>query len=200
MEKVALLFCIILTGFLSRAQEMTSKSKHEIDISYYSTDIGSNISVEFNKNIKRHTFIIGIKCHLNHYIKSTGSTGYVYHKQFFAESPQQFIGFTLGYEYHLKDINPYVSPYLLFNCQYANMKTKYRYNENTGLLGTTWTQGPYMALENTIGFGLSIKLNERFSLNQSGGIGAGFFQHQVTNRWDFEPMYQLRIGLSIKLN
>ena len=202
MKKIVLLFSIIFTGFLTKAQDVTSKPKNEIDISYYSTHIGSNISAEFNKNIKKHTFIIGVKCHLNHYVQPTGPVGYVYRKQFIAETPQQFIGLTLGYEYHLKDINPYVSPYLFFNSQYANMKTKYRTSENTtnGLLFETWTQGPYIALENTIGIGLSVKLNERFSLNQSGGIGAAFFKEQATNRWDFEGMYQWRAGLSVKIN
>ncbi|MFN8116633.1 MAG: hypothetical protein U0W65_11000 [Bacteroidia bacterium] len=202
MKKVVLFFSIIVTGFLSKAQDLTTKPKNEIDISYYSTDIGSNISAEFNKNIKKHTFIVGVKCHLNHYVQPTGPTGYVYRKQFIAETPQQFIGFTLGYEYHFKDINPYVSPYFLFNSQYAKMKTKYRTAENTtnGLLIDSWTQGPYIALENTVGLGLSVKLNERFSLNQSGGIGASFFQHQETSRWDFEPMFQWRAGISVKLN
>jgi len=202
MKKNVLFFSIILTSFLSKAQDVTSKSKNEIDISYYSTDIGSNIAFEYNKNVKKHTFIIGVKCHLNHYIEPTGPVGNFYHKQFYADNFTQYIGATLGYEYHLKDINPYVSPYLLFNSQYANMKTKYRTSENTnnGVLFETWTGGPYIALENTIGVGLSIKLNERFSLNQSAGIGSAFFLEQSNHKWDYEIMYQWRAGISVKLN
>lgn len=202
MKKIVLFFSIILTGFLSQAQDLPNKPKNEIDISYYSTHIGSNIAIEYNKNIKKHTFIIGVKCHLNHYIEPTGPYGYVYHKQFHADNFTQFIGATLGYEYHLKDINPYVSPYLLFNSQYANMKTKYRTAENTnnGVLIKTRTEGPFIALENTIGVGLSIKLNERFSLNQSVGIGSAFFLDQSTNTWGYDIMYQWRAGISVKLN
>ena len=202
MKKIVLLFSITLTAFLSKAQDVTSMSKNEIDISYYSTHIGSNIAVEYNKNIKKHTFIIGVKCHLNHYIEPTGPFGYAYFKQFHADNFAQYIGATLGYEYHLKDINPYVSPYLLFNSQYANMSTKHRNAEitNNGVLIITRTEGPYIALENTIGVGLSIKLNERFSLNQSAGIGSAFFLDQSIHRWDWSVMYQWRAGISVKLN
>ena len=203
MKKIVLFFSMIVTGFLSKAQDLTNKPKNEIDISYYSTDIGSNISAEYNKNVKKHTFIIGVKCHLNKYIEATGTTGYVYHKQFYADNVTQYIGATIGYEYHLKDINPYVSPYLLFNSQYANMKTKYRTtsdNATSGTLTQTWTDGPYHVFENTIGIGLTIKLNERFSLNQSAGIGGAFFLKQFTHKWDWEMMYQWRAGISVKLN
>lgn len=202
MIKNILFCCIILISFLSKGQDLPNKPKNEIDISYYSTHIGSNISVEYNKNVKKHTFIIGVKCHLNHYIEPTGPFGYTYFKQFYADNFTQFIGATLGYKYHLKDINPYVSPYLLFNSQYANMKTKYRNAENTnnGILINTRTEGPFIALENTIGVGLSIKLNERFSLNQSVGIGSAFILDQSSHRWNWEIMYQWRAGISVKLN
>lgn len=204
MRKLVLLSTLILTSIVSYAQNAKVISKNELDISYYSTDIGSNISAEFNKNIKKHTFIIGLKCHMNHYIKPIGLTGgYKYHKQFNAENFSDYIGATIGYEYHLKDINPYVSPYLLFNSQYANMKTKYRNiseNANGYNITTTSTDGPFTVLENTIGFGLSIKLNDRFSLNQSGGIGTAFFQKKSLHTWDWEMMYQFRAGISVKLN
>lgn len=204
MKTFILFISIFLTGFLSNAQEVTSKPKSELDVSYYSTDIGHNISVEYNKNVKKHTFIIGLKCHLNQYIPINGPLGgYAYHKQFYADNFMQYFGASVGYEYHLKDINPYVSPYLLFNSQYANMKTKYRSsseNITTGVVIHTMTDGPFVALENTIGVGLSIKLNDRFSLNQSAGIGSAFFLQQSTHRWDWEMMYQWRMGISVKLN
>ena len=201
MKTFIMFISIIFTGLLSNAQEVTSKSKNELDVSYYSTDIGHNISVEFNKNIKKHTFLIGLKCHLNQYIEITGPFGYAYHKQFYADNFMQYFGATVGYEYHLKDINPYVSPYILFNSQCAKMKTKHRMVLDNTLLVQTTTDGPFIALENTIGAGLSIKLNNRFSLNQSAGIGTAFFIKQSTPSYRaWEMMYQWRAGISVKLN
>lgn len=199
MRKITILFIIFLVSNLSKAQDKIVKSKDEIDVSYYSTHIGSNVSVEYNKNVKKHSFILGLKYHLNYYIKPTENGGYVYFKQFYAHNFAERFGASLGYEYHLKDINPYVSPYLLFNSQFVKMKTLYR-TISQNVITEIWTDGPFVASENTIGLGLSIKLNDRFNLNQSAGIGSAFFLKNGSKKWDWEVMYQWRAGISIKLN
>src|SRR4051812_38110123 len=209
MKKITLLLGAFFLGLSLNAQEIKTPQKNTLDVSYYSMGIGSNIAVEYNKNIKRSTFIIGIKCHLNHYIKDDG---YAYFKHFYAMEPAEFIGATLGYEYHFKDINPYVSPYLLFNSQYAHMHTKYRNDPIKGVSSPSYQSetiiaGPFSALETTIGAGLSIKLTDKISLNQSAGIGiAAFFPDNYKTSYNnyfysglWDPMYQWRIGFSYKL-
>ncbi len=205
---IILLFCICVS---MKAQEQKKKSSNEIDISYYNTPIGQNIAAEYNRNFGNHTLVIGIKYHLNHHVGITEglSNNDVYYKHFYARKFPDHVGFTLGYEYHLRDINPYVSPYLLYNLQYARMPTKHIRANNDSRYGYTYNQvyqGPFIALENTIGAGFSVKLTDRLSLNQSGGVNLPFFYNQypalnnMLPGWNFDGIsYQWRAGLTVRL-
>ncbi len=203
VKKMIFLVIFFSMGQFVIAQETVTSAKSELDISFYTTDIGKNIAVDFNKNFKNYSILIGIKSHINESITLSGQYGHLYHNQFFADNVMDYIGASLGCEYHLRNINPYVTPYVLFNVQFANMKTKYMAFSNKKPSGSEYiitSNGPFLVFENTIGLGLSIKLNERFSINESAGFGMAFFYNQHTQVWDYETMYQWRAGLSIKLN
>jgi|GEM_PF-4933076 hypothetical protein len=207
LSLIALFFC---SPALIHAQEALKKSLNEIDVSYYNTYIGQNIAAEYNRNFGKHTLVIGIKYHLNHNVGITEglSNNDVYRKHFYARKFPDHIGFSLGYEYHLKDINPYVSPYLLYNLQYARMPIKHVW-ASRGTYGYRYNQvyqGPFIALENTIGAGLSVKLTDWLSLNQSGGVNLPFFYNEaptlnyVLPGWNFDDIsYQWRAGLTLRL-
>lgn len=195
-------FLIVLLGIINqsaKSQNKEIKEKNSIDISYYNTHIGSNIAIEGNKNIKKHSLTLGLKYHLNHTIEPTQYGGNVYYKQFYAQRPLDCIGANVGYKYYLREINPYVIPYVLLNVQYASMKTKHIATYGNNHPTETFFNGPYHAFENTLGIGLSIKLNERFYLNQSGGLGVALFKQKTNSAWDYEMMGQWRVGVSIKL-
>jgi hypothetical protein len=214
MKKV-ILFFFITAGLSISAQEPKMKLNKSLDLSYYSTDVGTNICAEYNFNFEKQSLYIGVKCHINRYIKESG---YAYHHQFYADHPLEFIGVSLGYKYFLKDINPYVSPYIVYNFQYANLWTKNRFINDYGSQFVI-IDGPYHTIENCGGLGLKVKLTERLYLNQSAGIGVAMFYSQqprstsvnagvpsnqqrgsFTNNWAWEFMYQWRLGLSMKLN
>lgn len=205
---ITLLFC---APIFIKAQEAKKKSPHEIDVSYYNTHIGQNIAAEYNRNFGNHTLVIGIKYHLNHNVGITEglSNNDIYRKHFYARKFPDHIGFSLGYEYHLRDINPYVSPYLLYNLQYARMPTKHVWANRDSQYSYKYNQvyqGPFIALENTIGAGFSVKLTDWLSLNQSGGVNLPFFYNQspalnyVLPGWNFDGIsYQWRAGLTVSL-
>jgi len=205
---IILSFCVCIS---MKAQEQKKKSVNEIDISYYNTHIGQNIAAEYNRNFGKHTLVIGIKYHLNHNVGITQSLSNndTFRKHFYARKFPDHIGFSLGYEYHLRDINPYVSPYLLYNLQYARMPTKHLWANNESQYGYKYNQvyqGPFIALENTIGAGFSVKLTDRLSLNQSGGVNLPFFYNEapslnyVLPDWNFDGVsYQWRAGLTLSL-
>lgn len=188
--------------------------KNEVDVFYYSTHIGSNISIDYNRNFKNHSLIAGIKYHINPRIKPSAAMGdYAYYKKFYADNLARRLGITLGYEYHLKDINPFVSPYFFYNLQGSYMNVRRDWvNESAGQLTIEQYQsGPFFALENTTGAGLSIKLTGNLNLNQSAGIGAviliddgnpktiNTWQKNGNYNWTWEAMYLLRLGLTYKL-
>lgn len=211
---ITLLFC---APIFVKAQEekktvpQAQRAANEIDISYYNTHVGQNIAAEYNRNFGRHTLVVGIKYHLNHYVGVSSNLGNneVYRKHFYARKFSDFIGATLGYEYHIRDINPYVSPYLLYNLQYSRMPTKHFWAQETNGYHYRYNQvfsGPFIALENTIGAGLSIKLTKRLSLNQSGGVNLPFIYNEAPSLnymlpgWNFDGIsYQWRAGLTVSI-
>lgn len=204
MKKIILILCTFVQLILN-GQQQPKTASNELDISFYVTHIGRNFSLEYNRNINKHSFIIGIKCSTNDYAKPSE---YAFKNRFRPKKFTDYIGFSLGYEYHLKEINPYVKPYLLFNIQYAYMRTKRNNNSNYSNYYYTPTftySGHYFIFEPTIGAGLSIKLADRIALNQSGGIGgcfmrSNFEEYNYLNSLNFELMYQWRVGVSILLN
>jgi hypothetical protein len=214
---LVLLTLLICTPIFIRAQEtkktvpQAQRFVNEIDVSYYNTHIGSNIAMEYNRNFGKHTLVLGIKCHLNHDvgISSTPGNYETYRKHFYARKLTDYIGATLGYEYHLKNINPYVSPYVLYNLQYARMPVKHTWVDrdyNYGYRYNVIYDGPFIALENTIGAGFSVKLTDWLSLNQSGGVNLPFIYNQypelnnMLRGWNFDGIsYQWRAGLTVRL-
>jgi hypothetical protein len=200
--KKAILFFFITACISISAQEQKIKVNKSLDLSYYSTDVGTNICGEYNFNFESITFFIGLKCHINRYIKA--NTYLAYHHQFVATHPLEYIGGSLGFKIHFKEINPYVQAYFVYNAQYANLWTKYRNwdyytNEQSVIL-----DGPYHAIENTGGLGLTVKLTDKFYFNQSAGVGVALFNNQqpglFQDNWNWEFMYQWRLGISLKLN
>jgi hypothetical protein len=211
---ITFLFC---TSIFSLAQEQkkalpqVQRSVNEIDVSYYNSYVGHNIAVEYNRNFGKHTLVLGIKYHMNRAVGlseyPTGSDAY--HKHFYARKFPEHFGLSLGYEYHLKDINPYVSPYLLYNLQFSRMPTKHIWVQRDSGYSYRLNQvynGPFIALENTIGAGFSVKLTDWLSLNQSGGVNLPFIYGQYASSYKRSSgleldgiSYQWRAGLTVSL-
>jgi hypothetical protein len=210
MKPLAISILLIAAAFSVKAQEVKKNALHGIDLSYYSSPVGSNLSAEYNRNFGKHTLVAGVKWQFNHVIQpsANGINAETFYKQFYARTVADHIGFSLGYKYHLRNINPYVSPYLMVNIQYAHMPTKHLWvselSPGSMPKPNLVYNGPFNIIETIMGAGLSIKLSNRIALNQSVGVGTPLIWGATTaggyNGMNFGIAYQLRAGLSFKLD
>lgn len=195
-----LVFVFILISEMLSAQTEIPNSGFQVDASYYNLHTGHSLNLEMRRTFKNHSLLLGLSCHLNHYIQHSS---YAYLKQFYATTPFNRFGLTAGYEFKLKEINPYVHPYIFYNAQLTQMPTLHRYNL-TDSLGATYVSEakiskPITGIVNTVGFGLRIKLREKLYLNQSVGGGVFLYKHTDRNYQGWELSYQWRMGLTYKI-
>ncbi|MBL7894658.1 MAG: hypothetical protein JNK50_05125 [Bacteroidia bacterium] len=190
---------LCLSGVL-KAQNEIPKNGFELDASYYNLHTGHSVNLEVRRTFKNHSLLLGLSCHLNHYIQNSQ---YAYLKQFYATTAFNRFGLTAGYEYKIKEVNPYVQPYIFYNAQLTHMPTLHRYNL-TDSLGMTYVSEakiskPITGLVNTLGVGLRIKLSEKLYLNQSIGGGVFLIHDADKNYKGWELGYQWRMGLTYKI-
>src|SRR6056297_263818 len=154
MKKIFFTILFIVIG-------QTAFSQLDIIASFNSVDIGRNVSLTLKKDLKKHSFLFGVKYHINKIVHDNQNN--VFRKRFYAKDWKEHFGFNIGYQYNF-DLNTLcIKPFLFYDFQFTNSHTRnlmylpYDYDLNGDVLYKEYLEffGPFIALENNIGLGFT---------------------------------------------
>lgn len=198
---------ILLVLFVLFSQEVFSQL--DLIASFNSVDIGRNLSMNIKKDIKKHSFLFGVKYNINKIVHDNQNN--VFRKRFYATDWQEHIGFTLGYQYNFLLKSSPLKPFAFYDFQFTNSHTRnlmylpYDYDINGDVLYKQYLEffGPTIALEHNIGLGFNIKITNRLFLYQKIGAGIVTFHNIDKNivgsgNWEFGYIISVGLGYQLK--
>lgn len=204
---IVIIICMNALNYYSQKDSISNKFKKEIDVNYNWSQIGRNLSINYNQYFGRHALIIGVKQHYNNGV-ITDNQNYVYKNRGYATNFSESIGLNIGYKFDLLKHHEYLMPYLFFQSQISKIRFKETYNvlitsPNGYYVKTdSETSESVFTTENNFGFGLKVKLFKNIFLNQTigGGIATfkrseAFYSNGRLTKYDFELCTSIKIGL-----
>ena len=156
-------------------------AQNQMALNYHSTHTGRNLGVSFVKSTMKHSFILGIKFHLNR--TPVDNQNHVFYKRFYADNFKEHIGFHFGYHYQIGKNSKKLKTLVFCDFQYLNATIR-RHGFTRALLpggggrGFIWNQkkqSSATALENNLGLGFRINLSDKIVLIEKAGIGINVF-------------------------
>ena len=204
MNRTLLILCFNLISML------VAFAQADIGIAFNSVHIGRNLSVVGSKKINKHAILGGIKYGINSF--ESDDQNLLFKKRFFATNLIEHWGVIIGYQYFLKAQKSYLEPFFYYELQYTNSQTRNRsffpvgYDVDNNVLYREDLDffGPTIALENYLGFGLNIRINDFFLIVQKAGVGMINFQntdkrYYFNNNSTWEFGYMLSFGMAYRL-
>lgn len=189
-----------------------------IDLNYYSTGAGKNITATFSKDFDRSEFGIGLGCNIGR-IKQTDDQDNIFYKRLFPTKPIHYLNFNAYYDYNFKSKWDCFKPLLFFDFQlkYSTTRTSMYdiYDYDPTIPGDSPEDyilydnvveyfGPFFWAENSIGLGFKVDITEKIFLKQRMGLGIHFIIGEDNRLPDPSPVLEfyefVNIGLGIKLN
>lgn len=189
-----------------------SKSRNSFDILYNWSGIGTNLSLNVSHQFNKFSPFIGLNI-LTNSPEHVYRAGFAFRKKAYSDFFEERIGLNIGFMYHIKVKPNYLHPYFIFSSQFAYTRIKntgsYNYFDGTSHVNYHYNiiSDKFFITENTIGFGLKTKLNDKLFLNQSVNVGicsyankniysSGIFKNTV--HFLLEPSLSLRLGFTYK--
>ena len=207
---------IFVTCFvLLIAGQMFSQS---IDINYYSTDAGRNLTAAFSKKFNKNEVGVGLGYNINRIIQPDDQNN-IYHKRLFATKPYHHLNLNLFYHRYvftqLKHIKPFV--FYDFQLKYSTTRSSMYlgYKLDTTINASTFdgqilyakkvtNYGPFWWMENMIGVGFTVDITDKWYLKQKAGLGINFIYGETPNivmnggKLDHEYGLLLNIGVGFR--
>lgn len=195
------------TGFVVIGQ--TAFSQLDIIASFNSVDIGRNVNLNLKKDLKKYSFLFGIKYNINRIVHDNQNN--VFRKRFYATDWQEHFGFNIGFQYNFLLKSSSLKPFAFYDFLFTNSHTRnlmylpYDYDINGDVLYKRYLEffGPTIALEHNIGLGITAKISNRFFLYQKIGAGVVTF-HNIdksivgSGNWEFGYIISIGLGYHLK--
>jgi hypothetical protein len=188
---------------------ISSYSQIDIVSTFNVVDIGRNAMLSIKKDFGQHSFLLGVKYHINKKVHDNQNN--VFRKRFYATDLGEHLGLGATYQYNFSLKNSMVKPFLFYDFQFTNSRTRnvmvlpYAYMPDGKLVYEKILDyfGPTMALEHIIGVGFSVNLNKRLFLYQRLGGGIVHFINVDWRKlgapnWEFGSL--ITVGLGYHLN
>ncbi len=188
-------------------------SQTDLLFSYNSVHIGRNINLSIKQNYNKHSFIFGVKYHINSIVYDNQNN--IFKKRFYATSFGEHWGVNFGYQRNFMFLKKSFYPFIFYNFEFTNSHTHNEmyipvaYAEDGRVLYSRVIEifGPTIALENNIGIGMQQKILNKFYLYQKIGAGMVFYTNiddrligGYTADFDWEFCHILSIGLIYRFN
>ncbi len=189
-----------------------------IDLNYYSTGAGKNLTATFSKDFGRSEFGIGLGCNIGS-IRQPDDQDYIYYKRLFPTKPIHYFNFNAFYDYQFFSDWTCLKPLLFYDFQlkYSTTRTSmyipYSFDpwipgdnpdEKILYINRIKYYGPFLWVENSIGLGFKVDITEKIFLKQRMGLGIHFIIGEDNRLPDPSPVLEfyefVNIGLGIKLN
>ncbi len=194
-----------------------SVNAQNVSLNYYSTGAGKNITLAYSKEIKTMEFGIGLGCNINS-IKQPDDQNNIFYKRLFATDIVHFFNFNLFYNQYVFNKFDQFKPFIFYDfqmkysttrssmfCPYAMDTTIITSNPEDQILYRNYIEyfGPFLWVENTLGIGMKIMINQHFFITQKFGIGVHFIigddPHLIKPNldWEFHDFFTFSIGYKL---
>lgn len=189
-----------------------------IDLNYYSTGAGKNITVSYSKIIKNSEIGIGLGYNIGS-IKQPDDQSNFYYKRLFPTKLIHYVNANSYFNYYFYNKWDCIKPLLFYDLQVKYSTTRSSmyivHDYDPTLNGNTPEEnllyrniirfyGPFLWVENSLGVGLKVDISEKMYLKQRVGLGiyliAGEDSRLVkqNHEWEFFPFLNVGVGIKIK--
>jgi hypothetical protein len=186
-------------------------SYKKLNLDYRISEVGTNISVSYEQNLKKISFFTGLMYHINRDI--TDNQGAYYRHRFYHRAAAEGFGFTAGLSYPINIPKSNLGLHWLFVSQINYMDHRILWPRYDSTYNYVYYEYFYpennkiVIVENCIGLGANIKAYKNLYLNASSAIGIAnfigvdpYYNGDKLKRTEWEFSHHLKIGLSYRLN
>ena len=188
-----------------------------INLIYYSTGAAKNVTLAYSKEWKTTEFGIGLGCNINS-IKQPDDQSNIYYKRLFATDIVHFLNLNLFYNQYVFNKFDQFKPFFFYDfqiknsttrssmyCPYAMDTTIITSNPEDPILYRKYIEyfGPFLWIENTIGIGMKVMINQHFFITQKIGLGVHFIigddpkLFKQNFEWEFHDFFSFSIGYKL---
>ncbi len=188
-----------------------------IDVNYYSTGAGRNVTLSSSKNIGNSELGLGLGYNIGS-IKQPDDQSNIFYKRLYPTKPIHYFNFNAYYNYYFYNKWNCFKPLFFYDIQIkysttrSSMYIPFDYDSTLvvdepeeGILYRKYIEyfGPYLWVENSIGLGFKVDITDRIYLKQKVGLGIHLIFGEderlpgVSPEWEFYGL--INIGLGIKL-
>jgi hypothetical protein len=179
---------------------------------FNTTSSGRNVNLVYSKQYNKNEFGIGLRYNINKLAHPDDQFN-VYVKRLYATKFPHYWGISLFYNRYLVDKWACVKPFLFYNLQSTYSTTRNRFflpvgtDTNGDVLYKEYIEkfGPFTWIEQAVGFGVKVNINEKFFLTQKLGAGVTFILGKDENvissydkfNWEFGGLIYTGIGYKL---
>jgi hypothetical protein len=188
-----------------------------INLIYYSTGAGKNVTLAYSKEWKTAEFGIGLGCNINS-IKQPDDQSNIYYKRLFATKPIHYLNFNMFFnKYFFKNLGQF-KPFLFYDFQlkysttrssmfspyiidttdnFSDIVDPYLYRRYIEYFG------PFLWIENSVGIGAKININKHLFIAQKIGIschliiGDEIDLSKFKTEYEFADFFSFSIGYKL---
>lgn len=187
-----------------------------INLIFYSTGAGRNLTIAYSKEYKSMEFGIGLGCNINS-VKQPDDQNNIFYKRLFATKPLHFLNFNLYFNQYFFNRFGQFKPFLFYDFQlkysttrssmyipYSMDSTIVSNNPDDKILYRNYIEyfGPFLWIENNLGLGMKINITEKIFIIQKLGLGIHFiigeepklFMNKDSMFWEFHDFYAFTVG------
>jgi len=195
---------------------LTQSFSQSIDVNYYTTGAGNNFSLVYSHEFNKNEFGLGLGVNINSLTQYDDQSNFFY-KRLFATKPIHNLNFNFTYDRKVFTSLKHIKPFIFYDLQvkYSTTRSKlvipYSYDSTLvvnspeeGILYREYLNffGPFTWIENSIGFGWRVNINEKFYLKNKFGGGIYFIigkdKRLAPNKYRFEFMWLTNFSLGYK--
>jgi len=191
-----------------------SFSQKDLFLSFNSTSSGRNIAFTYSKTTLNNEFGGGLRINVNR-IAHQDDQNNVYKKRLYATELIHSFGFNFFYHHQIFRKWEHIHPYFFYDLQESYSTTRnrdflaYTYDFD----GTTLYKehlnffGPFLWIEQNVGFGFKANLSKNIFIQQKLGVGTCFilgYDKKLLSKyfdwfeWQFSSLFNVGIGYRFK--
>lgn len=189
-----------------------------IDLNYYSTGAGRNITASYSKVINNNEIGFGLGYNIGS-IKQPDDQGNFYYKRLYPTKPIHYLNINFYYNYHFLEKWNCIKPFVFYDLQvkYSTTRSSFYtpYAFDSSIVSNTPDEkilyrkyieyfGPYLWIENSVGIGFNVNLSDRIYIKQKIGLGIHFLFGEdkrialPSPQLEFFGLINIGVGIKIK--
>lgn len=190
------LFTILILLSITPNSKAQSSIHHEAIGFFELSHIGQDFTFSYKANIKRHSFLAGIRYHQNTIIKDDQS--YIFKNRFYARNFRERIGINLGYHYNFRLRFSSIKPFFFYNFQAARMGIKQIYPPYSSRL--SFQSDPMNSFDQVLGVGFGARIYKSLHFYGQAGLGVVIFSDldrrilMSDPTWEFSSKFSFGLG------